>query len=68
MGCLDTKPDPVAMAKALRTAMMMRHWQRHYFATRSPEALKASKDMERAFDRLAADLAAPPDLFGLHGG
>lgn len=37
----------------------MRALQKQYFKTRTPEALVASKNQEKLFDTLAAELATP---------
>lgn len=42
----------------------MRHNQRRYFATRNPEVLELSKQMEKELDELNAHLLDPtPKLF-----
>lgn len=50
--------------KFVRLVADMRHQQRRYFSTRKPDALRASRDLERTVDAIAAELLDPtPKLF-----
>jgi len=59
-----TKITPEQSAEYVRYVAELRHQQRRYFATRKPDALEASKQMERELDRLNSRLLDPmPKLF-----
>ena len=59
-----TKITPEQAAEYVRYVAELRHQQRRYFSTRKPDALEASKQMERELDRLNALLLDPtPRLF-----
>ena len=58
------KITPEQAAEYVRYVATMRHNQRRYFATRKPDALEASKRMEKELDALNARLLDPiPRLF-----
>lgn len=51
-------------AEYVKFVAQLRHCQRRYFATRKPDALEASKQMEKELDKLNAHLLDPtPKLF-----
>lgn len=59
-----SKITPAQAAEYVRYVAELRHQQRRYFATRKPDALEASKQMEKELDRLNAHLLDPiPRLF-----
>lgn len=55
---------PEQAAEYVRYVAELRHQQRRYFATRKPDALETSKQMEKALDKLNEHLLNPiPSLF-----
>lgn len=59
-----SKITPEQAAEYVRFVATMRHQQRRYFSTRKPDALEASKAMEKELDALNARLLDPqPKLF-----
>lgn len=58
------KITPEQAAEYVRFVAILRHNQRRYFMTRKPDALEASKRMEKELDNLSAHLLDPtPRLF-----